>query len=188
MTATLIRRSDGDRLTLDAVPEAEVAPSWRVTEHPIEADAYELSSVVDHVQRLAGRITLRAIVSERPPSDVSDHGGPDRIREVLAWLDAAGGEPLDVAFPFRPTLRSYVLEGAPWRVDVAEHVELRLTLREVRLAETQTTTAPQAIKRPAPAIKAGSQTTKDTGAQSTEPATTTQSKSVLKMLSGLVGG
>lgn len=188
MSATLIRRSDGDRLVLDAVPDGEVAPSWRVTEHPIEADAYELSAVVDHVQRLAGRITLRAIVTERPPAEVSDRGGPGRVAEVLAWLDAAGGEPLDVAFPYRPTLRSYVLEGAPWRVDVAEHVELRLTLREVRLAETQTTTAPSAVKRPSPAIRAGSAPNRDTGAQSTEPASAADQRSTLKILTGFLGG
>lgn len=196
------RQTDGSSIVLDAVLSGDLAHSWDVTSHPIEGGG----SVTDYsiVQPL--EVTLSAILSESPGADVSSTTGPERIEEVLAWLEASSGELLTISIPERPTVGDALITSLRVGIRAERAVGLDVSFRQVQIA-TATTVEVQPIRGrsvprggggtqgaqgqvrgepPAPSAAAGNgfSGTADRGTTSTAPATPERKRSVLAAVFG----
>lgn len=209
MRPVVTRQIDGSSIVLDAVLSGDLASSWEVTEHPIEGGG----SVTDYSIRRPVEVTLGAILSESPGSDVSSTTGPERIDEVRAWLDASAGSLLTVSIPDRPTVSDCLLTGVRIGIRAERAVGLDVTLRQVQIATATTvevqpirgrstprggggstrpttrgTTSTQQIRGepPAPSASAGNgfSGTADRGTTSTAPATPERKRSTLAAIFG----
>jgi hypothetical protein len=152
----------------------------------VEVDDDTVTQVSDHVQRLAGTIILSGIQTERP---ASGQGGPDYVAQLIAWLDAAGGELLDVAFPDRPVQLGYVLQAAPWRVRLLEDLPVTLTLTQVRRVVSQLVDGPTVARggrRPRRDAQAAAAPDVNTGEAATQPVPVSTLKAGLRVVSSLV--
>lgn len=182
MSAVLLRQSDGSRRALYGVTEAMVGLAYTVTDHEVEVTGPgDLATVSDHVRRQPREVRLTAIVSETPPD--GDEYGPAHVQAVLDWLESSAGEPLTVILPHRPTYRDLVIAELPYLQAVAEGVELRLTLREVRQATAETVQVP-ALARTG---LGGRSPQADAGVVATEPVGAAQQRSTLRDVVGAAG-
>ena len=173
MTATLTRQNATgarDTLTIDAVPTFTVDRSANITDHPIESGG----SITDHSQRLPWTVTLRGLQTETPFLADVFGVGPARIADTLAWLDASMGQLLTLAVPDSPTIRNLMIQAAPYTGNVSNSVDLTVTLKQVRIVETQSVAIPSAFVRPRADVKAAVASTASLGETQTEPATERQ--------------
>lgn len=132
--SSLIRQSDGDQLVLDAVVSTREVLPTRVTLHPVQTQQV----ITDHAQPQAIGRQLDVIVSETPAvSGLTT--GPERIAEVIAWLEVVRrGEPLTLVEPDLPVRRNMRLTDLTWTKDLAGGIRVNLTLLQGVTATTRT--------------------------------------------------
>ena len=168
MPLTIIR-PNGSRLTLDAVIREDYRPGAVVTDHPVEAG----SVVSDHVQRLPLSLSVEGLITESPyatseiadPDDVLITSGPQRLRQALAFLDAAIGERLEVVSVRLGVFPDMALLAYPHAIDNRRRLPLSLEFRRIRMARAQgVQIAPTATR---PEVQAGAPDEQDVGEQGT---------------------
>lgn len=166
MARVILTRPDGSDLEFDGWIGGTFSGSAVVTDHPIE----DGSSVADHSQAEPRRITLQMKQTETPIEGAGVEGpyGPERVREAMRFLDAAGesGDPLDVSIPRIGLFELMVLESWPAEISVERAADFEIVLKQIEIAEALVVDVP--VEAIAPASRAGQQPEADTGKQATE--------------------
>jgi len=174
VSAVLLRTDgSGEALQLDGVVGYRGAPGVLVAQHPVQ----RLGVVVDHAQRLATSFGVEWVVS-MTPTIPGITAGPDRLAEVLGWLDEAIGAPLSLVQPHLPPDEQLFLTGYSYEQRGTLALSVSLAFVRAQIATTRTvdlgvegaTTPPGQTARPdsaagrAPTANRGNQPTKDISA------------------------
>lgn len=136
IAALLVRQDDDQTWIPDAVTSISFAPSWTVTDHPVETGA----AVSDHVQKQPETITLTCIITENPVKIGGVIGGRIRLRALTQFLrDTADARQfVDIVTRRLGVFRNYVITRAPHVIDKVARLQFDLELREIRLATAGT--------------------------------------------------
>jgi hypothetical protein len=171
VSAVLLRTDgSGEALQLDGVVGYRGAPGVLVAQHPVQ----RLGVVVDHAQRLATSFGVEWVVS-MTPTIPGITAGPDRLAEVLGWLDEAIGVPLSLVQPNLPPDENLFLTGYTYEQRGTLALSVSLAFVRAQIATTRTfdpdglegaTTPPGQTARPDSA--AGRAPTADRGNQPTQ--------------------
>ena len=167
MRTTTIEAEDGTTLALDVTLAISRSRSAAVTQHPVEQGA----AVADHAQVQSDVVTLSVVVSKTPFESTSSTGGDERLREVVALLQANIGKPCTVVDSTIPEGRveNVVLTRAPESYSVVKRLGLDLEFVEVRFASVSSVEIPP--RAPAQGAQGSAPDGVESGEQPTEEAT-----------------
>lgn len=182
IAAYLRRQSDGSLWLPDAVREVSMDARWTVTDHPVESGL----SVSDHVQVNPQTVTLTAVITENPTAPAV--GGPQRVREALAWLreTADAGELVDIYTTRLGVLTNYLIAAVPHGLDAVSRVVFPIELREVRIAQVSTIQID--VETVAESSAASAPAEVDLGEQATTATEGEQEEADQSLLLSLLGG
>lgn len=159
MSTTLIR-ADGRELTFDATIVVSYQKQNVITEHPIEDGAV----VSDHVQKQPDTVNLTGIVSDSPLGATGEYN----VENAVRFLNEVGeaGELLELDSRLGLS-GNWALEAWPHDVTAIRALTFEITLKQVRIATTETVILPREVPKPAVADSAPPEV--DVGKQSPAP-------------------
>lgn len=178
MSATIIRSSDKQRLTLTCTVEVSDDVHGALSAHKVE----DGSIFSDHFEMAPRTRSMRIMISETPDVfsspmtgdavafafDGDDGGtrGAAHVMEILQWLEDCMGVSLTILLPNRPTLRSCTIVEAPRVYAMQSGVEVQCRIQELRFVTSHVVDiAPDPPKK----VKAGLAPPEKDGEQAPTP-------------------
>lgn len=183
--STSLVRNNGSRLTFDAVPRLQEAPSITLSQHPLE----DGGTITDHSYKNNTPVGLQGVVTYSPLETQTQEEtatGAERVAAARAFLADLDGELVTLDSSVG-TWEGVVVTrfGARW-VARADAAVFDIEVQEVRLASAESVDVPVADRYEAVGIDKGAGGT-DAGEQPTSEAGEGSSSLAKSLLGSLLG-
>ena len=183
---SIIRPSDGETFSFDAVETYTLTSSADVTEHPVERG----TPSADHARVNPKLLGFAGVVTETPFDNRDSTGGPDRVQRALDFLDSLGGTYATVVTEFGTF--TMAITRWPARRGRLRKVDVDVEFKQVRIAEAGLITISPSAPAAGTTAAANTPDAQDVGEQGTTDATkdvarTEQDRSLLLDLLDSVG-